>query len=193
MKKAITLLTVVFASATAIASASPMMDHDDHMSDRHEMKEQYKEFKAEMESTIIENDYEAYKALMAQKRDQYWQWDDGMKKNRAHKDAEHTWFTDAEHEERMKEHFDKQVAYYEENGELMQKKWMPSHKRSGKYFWDHEKWIVKAALNNVSDEKLTKVIERIDTLTEKLDHIDDEKIVDMLLGIREVLATKLVG
>jgi uncharacterized protein YjgD (DUF1641 family) len=46
---------------------------------------------------------------------------------------------------------------------------------------------------NTSDEKLQKVVERIDTLTDKLDEIEDEKVLDMLLGIREVLMEKLAA
>ena len=36
-----------------------------------------------------------------------------------------------------------------------------------------------------------KVLERIDMLTEKLDETADEKVLDMLLGIREVIEEKM--
>lgn len=190
MKKAITLLTVVFASATAIASASPSMYHKDHeWWNKHEMNEQYQELKTQVETAIMENDYEAYKAIMTQKQDMS-TWNT-MKKEKMGDHRHKEWFTESDREERIQAHFDEQVAYYQENGELMQKRWMPSHKRSGKYFWNSEKWIVKAALQNVSDEKVAKVIERIDMLTEKLDTTHDEQVLDMLLGIREVLVAKL--
>ena len=188
MKKAITLLTVVFAGATAITSAAPM-NHG--IWNKHEMNEQHEEMKSQVESAVINNDYVAYKALMKNKKDLMKWGDDTKKKRMVDKNAVYDWYLASDHEERMKKHFDMQVAYYQENGQLMQNRWIPSHKRSGKYFGHHEKWIVKAALNNVSEKKLSQVIDRIDTLSQKLDPTDDEQILDMLLWIREVLAAKL--
>ncbi len=56
-----------------------------------------------------------------------------------------------------------------------------THERSGKYFRSKEKGLVRTALKDTNQERLEKVLERIDSLTADLDQVTDEKVLDMLL------------
>ena len=148
------------------------------------------EHKAEMEAqkdaleaTIKNNDLAGFKAIMKGQYDK--------------KEAKWEEHTEQEMAEKMEEHFAKAREYYLENGELPSyevkgfhkktKEWSEGYERkkrgSGQYFKAEHKWMVAKVVKTVDADRLEKALARIDA---RIDSIEDEVVIDLLEGIREV-------
>jgi len=161
--------------ATSVASTFAYDGHKTDITDaeRAEHMQQMEEHRQALESAIKNNDFNAFQALQKNKKS------DKHDEDRAESN-----------ESKMQEKFSKLVTTYNETWELPIRDYAKK-KRSGKYFTDKQKGIVRIATWKVSEEKMERAVRKIDMITEKLSETDDEKILDMLLGIREVLMEKL--
>lgn len=191
MKKWIALLTVVFATATASVFANQNGSQRVRWNHMEKWMEHMQEMKVAYKTAIENNDFEAFQALKDEAKVKMKEKHEEMKMKRE------AWvykkFSDKDHEDKAKMWFDKAVTHYQEHGEHLQKHGKRAYERTGKYFRSKERGLVKAALKDTNQERLVKVLERIDSLTENLDDTTDEKILDMLLWIREVIQEKMEG
>jgi hypothetical protein len=147
MKKALTLMTVVFATATASTFAYQGDKAEMTEEEKAEYMQQMVAKKADYEEAIKANDYQAYKALVEEgtqmkKEKMMEKSEKASEMSKKHGEKYEAW-TEEEKEMKLQESFDAKVAHYNETGEVQSK---VSKTRSGKHFRDHEKGIVKAAL-----------------------------------------------